>query len=101
MRAYKLFRVRKDGSLGSLFINARDRLPVGEWLKAKTHPTDGFQVRTGWHCLPRPEAPHLSMKDRQWFEVSVKGVERLSRPHGQGTMWYIAEQMKIVRPLEN
>lgn len=99
MEAYKLFRVRKDGSLGSLFINARDRLPIGKWLPAKTHLTKGFAVRTGWHCLPRPEAPHLSLKDRQWFRVDVKGVQKLTRPHAQGTVWYIAKSMKIVEPV--
>jgi hypothetical protein len=30
--AYKLFRVRKDGSLGPPFINARQRIPLRELL---------------------------------------------------------------------
>lgn len=98
MIAYKLFRVRKDGTLGSLFINSTDRLVVGKWLKAGCYPKDGFSVRVGWHCLPKPNAPHLSLKGRKWYRVEVKGVEKLSRPHGQGTVWYIAKQMRIIAP---
>lgn len=101
MKAYKLFRVKKDGSLTSLFINKGVALKTGTWLRAKKHPTDGFAVRRGWHCLPEPVAPHLSTKGRKWYRVSVKGVTKLSRPHGQGTIWYIAKQMKILRPYGN
>lgn len=34
MITYKLFRQRKDGTLGSLFINRKARLPEGVWLQA-------------------------------------------------------------------
>lgn len=78
MIAYKLFRVRKDGSIGSLFINRRARLPVREWLQAQNVPTKGFKVREGWHCCPRPKAPHLSMKDRKWFMVEMRGSHKRS-----------------------
>lgn len=99
MIAYKLFRQRADGSLGSLFIDARARLPVGKWIRAQENPTKGFALRKGWHCLPKPEAPHLSEKGRQWWKVDVKGVETLTRPHAQGCIWYIAKQMKILEPV--
>ena len=39
MVGYKLFRVRKDGTLGSLFINKKEVLPIGEWIKSKSYPT--------------------------------------------------------------
>ena len=53
--AYKLFRVRKDGTLGPLFINRRQVVPIGEWLTAEEHRTKGFAFRPGWHCTARPE----------------------------------------------
>jgi len=42
MIGYKLFRVRRDGSLGSLFINRRVSLPPATWLIAESHPTKGL-----------------------------------------------------------
>ena len=62
MIAYKLFKVRKDGSIGSLFINQKDRLQINTWLEAKPHRTKGFAFRPGWHALFSPSAPHLSKK---------------------------------------
>ena len=41
VRGYKLMRQRSDGSLGSLFIRAQNRIPLGTWLKAQTHKTPG------------------------------------------------------------
>ena len=35
MIGYKLFRRRKDGTLGPLFINARLCVPVGQTVSAK------------------------------------------------------------------
>ena len=49
MIAYKLLRIRKDGSIGPLFINQKQRVPIGEWLDAEDHPTSGFAHRPGWH----------------------------------------------------
>lgn len=95
--AYKLFKVRKDGSLGSLFINPKDRHRVGIWLRSKTHPTDGFKVRTGWHCLGKPAAPHLSNKGRQWFKIIIKDYQKLKRPKSHGSMWFLARKMKIIK----
>jgi hypothetical protein len=57
---YKLFRVRADGSLGPLFINASQRIPTGQWLEAERHHhKKGFAYRPGWHATSRPVAPHL------------------------------------------
>lgn len=96
MVAYKLFRVRKDGSLGSLFINRRARLPLGIWMEAEAFPTKGFAYRPGWHALCAPIAPHLSEKGRRWFEVEVKNFKRFTRPESQGGEWVLAKQMRIV-----
>lgn len=95
MIAFKLFRVRKDGTLGSLFINKKAVLPTGKWLNAETHETKGFVVHKGWHCLSHPAAPHLSMRGRTWACVEVQNVTRLRRPAYQGGEWLLAKRMKI------
>ena len=71
MKAYKLFRIRKDGSLGSLYINQKFKIPVREWLKAEEHKKRGFAFRPGWHATHSPEAPHIKTKGRQWWEVNI------------------------------
>lgn len=73
MIGYKLFRVRRDGSLGSLFINRKLRIYPGDTLKAKAHRTKGFKFRPGWHVCEKPYAPHLSMRGRKWFKVEMSG----------------------------
>ncbi len=99
MIAYKLMRLRKDGTLGPLFINAKQRVPVGEWLVARGYITKGFKWRPGWHCTARPFAPHLSEKGRVWTEVSVVEPEVHQRPESQGGLWYTAQIMKVNRVL--
>lgn len=96
MVGYKLFRVRKDGSLGSLFINRRKRLPINKWIDAEEHPTEGYKFRPYWHCLSKPDAPHLSMKDRKWFKVELESVKVLVRPKNQGGTWLLADKIKIL-----
>lgn len=104
MKAYKLLRKRKDGSLGPLFINRRQVIPPNQWLAAESHPTKGFAVRPGWHCAPTPEAPHLktelrSGECRVWCEVSIEQFTEYARPAAQGGKWLLAERMRIVREL--
>lgn len=96
MTAHKLFRVRKDGSLGSLFINRRARLPFNKWIEAKAYPTKGFKFRPFWHCMSEPVAPHLSMTGREWFEVEIESYEIMERPASQGGLWYLASGIKIL-----
>ena len=102
MRAYKLLRVRKDGSIGPLFIDARQRILAGEWLQAKhgLH-VKGFAYRPGWHATVRPIAPHLSEVGRRWFHVEIEGITRFKRPDKQGGLWYIAERMKLLGPVKS
>lgn len=96
MVAYKLVRKLKDGSLAPLFINKRQRLAIGCWLEAHTHPTEGFKERKGWHCAAEPLAPHLSLYGRVWVEVEIDDYIELVRPPHQGGVWYIAQRMKII-----
>ena len=99
MKAYKLFRQMKDGKLSPLFINKKSRLPINEWMEAENHPTKGFTIRQGWHCTLEPKAPHLSEKNRVWYEVKIKRWELHERPKSQGGTWVLAQQMKIIKPV--
>ena len=101
MIAYKLLKRRKNGTLGPLFINRRQVIPVGKWLKAECHPTKGYAVRPGWHTTCSPSAPHLSMKGRVWVEVEIEDYYEFKRPSGQGGMWYIANLMRVRRIVED
>lgn len=97
---YKLFRVKRDGSLGSLFINRSQNIPVGKWLRAESHPTSGFAVRHGWHAVTKPVAPHLK-KDRKdekrvWAKVELRGVHEFERPEAQGGKWLLAKQLRVL-----
>ena len=98
MEAYKLFKIRKDGTIGPLFINPRQRIPVGVWLPAEEHPTKGFAYRPGWHCTPVPIAPHLSTKGRAWYRVEVENVRTYNRPESQGGTWLLAGCLKVIGP---
>jgi len=97
MTAYKLLRRRKDGSIGPLFINRRQRIPIGEWLTAESHPTKGYAFRPGWHCLFLPVAPHLSLRGRIWFVVQIEDYKTFARPDSQGGLWALAQRMKVLR----
>ena len=103
MEAFKLFRLRKDGTLGPLFINARLRVPMGVWLDAGCHPTKGYAVRRGWHCTLAPVAPHLSsgpQSGRVWCRCEVEDYQRYARPESQGGTWLLAERIRILEILE-
>lgn len=100
MIAYKLFRKRKDGSLGSLFINKRARYPLGQQLAAENYPTKGFTVRPGWHCCATKYAPHLSTKNRVWCKIEIEDNAKVHRrPAFQGSWWYCAKFMTILEEL--
>jgi len=66
MIAYKLFRMRKDGSLGP------------------------------WHTLLQPVAPHLSEKNRVWCKVEIEDFEYFTRPVNQGGRWALANRMRVL-----
>lgn len=95
--AYKLLKVRKAGTLGPLFINRRQIIPLNVWLRAENHPTPGYAVRPGWHVMGEPKAPHLSMKGRKWMKVEIKDYKALRRPKTQGGTWWLAEWIKVLK----
>jgi hypothetical protein len=100
--AYKLFRQRKDGSLGALFINRKEKIEPNNWYLAENHPTKGFAERMGWHCTLKPEAPHIkkepkSGEKRVWCKVAIDGwIEPFERPDIQGGTWLLAEKLKVL-----
>jgi hypothetical protein len=96
MIAYKLFRIRKDNTIGSLFINKKEKLPINKWLEAKSYPTKGFTLRPYWHCTLNPIAPHLTMKDRKWFKVEINNYIEMKRPLQQGGSWLLCKKIKIL-----
>lgn len=99
MVAYKLFTQRRDGSLGPLFINRRQRLFVGETYIAENHPTKGFAIRPGWHCCHYKSAPHLSTKGRVWCKVEIEDFTSHYRPVSQGGLWFTANKLTITELL--
>lgn len=104
MIAYKLMKVRKDGSIGSLFINAAARLEPGVWMEAEAHRRSGFAYRPGWHVMAEPSAPHLKMKlangeQREWWRVEIDDYEMFIRPKNQGGVWFLAQKMRLLHPV--
>jgi len=99
---WKLFTLRKDGTIGPLFINRKLKLLDGEWFEAEDHPTKGYARRPGWHVTPRPRAPHLKTdrEDRVWRRVMIMEYTELERPEKQGGTWWLANRMMVLPPLE-
>lgn len=100
MFGYKLFHLRKDGTIGPLFINRRQRIPFNKWLISRCIPTRGFTVRPGWHVCPKPFAPHLKdspkKEKRVWCLVRMIGVKKEMRPKSQGGLWYLAKKIMVI-----
>ena len=101
MIGYKLFRKRKDGTYGPLFINKRLKLVPGTVYEAEDHPTKGFAHRPGWHVCSKPIAPHLRQGgDRVWCLVDFSRTATIDRPAAQGGIWYLGSFMMIIREIE-
>ncbi len=101
MIGYKLFRQRKDGTLGSLFIGKKVRYLASRWYASASIPTKGYAFRDRFHLLKAPSAPHLSLKGRKWFKCQMRGVEELKRPDSQGGLWYLAQEIYIIEEVQN
>jgi len=101
IKAYKLLRLRRDKSLGPLFVGREQCIPVGKWMDCKDDlPHPGLAHRPGFHCCSEQHAPHIKMKlksgeERVWCLVTIENYEELERPVSQGGLWYVARRMKI------
>jgi len=106
MVGYKLFKIRKDGSLGPLFINASQRIEIGIEYPAEDRPRNGFAHRPGWHICHSPEgAPHIKQtgklgESRVWAKVEFTLQEVVERPESQGGTWYLGSSMKVLEVLQ-
>lgn len=70
--AYKLFRTDKEGNLYPLFVDANERVPMNEWLRAEAGQPAGdgkvksklgpLAYRPGWHAGDLPIATHIGGK---------------------------------------
>ena len=105
--AWKLFEQRADGTIGPLFINKQQVIPIGEWLESESVPTKGFKVNRGWHMCAAAVAPHLKLKPkgkrpRVWCEVEYSGwTHHRNRPEAQGGSWILAERMRVLEIFPN
>lgn len=104
MRAYKLVRKAKDGTLYPLFIDKGRPYIIGEAREAEFHPTKGFAPRFGFHCCFKPYAPHLktelaSGQKRVWIECEVDDFQSYNRPESQGGAWILANKLMVIREL--
>lgn len=98
--AYKLFRVRKDGTIGPLFINRKLVVVPGQWMEAESHPTKGFALRPGWHCTLAPVAPHLKTDLKSGGNSEVvqgEGSGDQNIPETRVTRWNLGSRSKTLR----
>lgn len=100
MIGYKLFRKRKDGSIGPLFINKTLRIEPGVTYQMESHRTKGFAYRPGWHICREPKAPHLSQNGREWRKVEFDLLDTIERPESQGGVWYLGKTLKVLERIE-
>ena len=98
----KLFKLRKDGTLGPLYIGSKQRIDSkgGEWLPFDEKLTKkGFGERPGWHA-PTKEAPHIKTEakgqDRVVRDVALRNWTVFPRPASQGSEWYLAGEMMVL-----
>ena len=77
------------------YINKKRKLPINEWLNAESFPTKGYALRPFWHCTKFPNAPHIKMNGKIWYEVEIEDFTEFKRPLSQGGLWYLAKRIKI------
>ena len=100
MIGYKLFRKRKDGSYGPLFINRKQKMYRGVTYHAESHQTKGYAYRVSWHICHSPYAPHLKpTKERVWCKVQFVLLDMIRRPESQGGLWYLGTRIMILEEL--
>lgn len=74
---YKLFEMDVNGNLYPLFIDKRTVYPVGEWIKAENHPTNGYAIRPGLHVGQICSAPWLMSADGTYKSQRSKYWKRV------------------------
>lgn len=109
IEGYKLFRLRKDGTLGTLFVDRSLVIPVDEWMPAKDlsvmAQSLGLKARPGWHATLTPYAPHLKLnlasgEKRVWVNVALRDTTLYDKPESQGGTWVLANELKVLNVLQ-
>lgn len=95
-KAWKLFTLHKDGTIGPLFVNRKQRVPIGRWVKAEAHNPGHLKFRPGWHCARRKHAPHLVETGRVWRQVKIRGYVEHKKPKCQGGLWFVAQWLYVL-----
>ncbi len=72
-KAYKLFRIKKDGRIYPLYVLSNKPTPIGVWVKAESGERIGDRVksklgllklRSGWHLSDKvPHVDHIGVKE--------------------------------------
>ena len=89
MKAYKMVRIRKDATLGPMFVGCEEVFPVGSWITAHTNykrkldkvysKLGWLKFRPGFHFAELPYAPHIGIKDKdgviKWMHDDTVWVE--------------------------
>lgn len=108
MTAYKLLRLRSDGSLGSLFVGRQEVIIPGVTYKARSDlPHPGLAHRPGFHCTSGMSAPHLKMRLRSgevrvWCRVEIaRSSIRHERPQSQGGLWWTSPWMRVTEIMKD
>lgn len=125
MKTYKLFRV-KGTKLYPLYVNAKESIPIGRWIKSKpgelvdeTHVKASgcggkLALRSGFHSTDVPftdwigekqsDGTLAQRKDCVWCECEVKGVEIESKTRNgyriipEDTYYFFKTNSKQERP---
>ena len=73
MKAYKMCKKRKDGTLGPMFVGTDEVFPIGVWITAQMNfkrKLDKVYSKLGWlkfrpglHFAEIPYAPHIGIKE--------------------------------------
>lgn len=74
---YKLFEMDTKNNLYPLFIDKKTVYPIGEWIYAENHPTNGFAKRPGLHVGQICSAPWLMSADGTYKSQRSKYWKRV------------------------
>ena len=97
MIAYKIFKVRKDGSLGSLYCDTKAKYYLDKWYRSSPYYHPKLKFRPGFHATLKPYAPHIKIKkNRAWYKIDVEDYTFFDRPACQGGKWLVCKKMKIL-----
>jgi len=77
IKAWKLFRIRKNNTIGPLFINRKQIIPLNKWLIAEEYLTFGFKFRPGWHATNKVQEyiNTLTKEQKLKFKESSKEIQ--------------------------